>query len=161
MRIQSLRLFDVEIDSVFIRFPMDVREYFCYGTYTPHDLPFWKDGYWEASVATTGQIRGWSDIHKQWFSLNREFLDQGILTLSVRVEDRGCYRLHTTDSACIINVEKNYVPGFVLGDFSNHVEFEINADGVIVNFEKNLEEFVRNYCEDAVSTYTSFLLRNS
>ena len=68
--------------------------------------------------------------------------------LHMKVTDSGCYYALDQSGAVIGTLEQEYVPGCVPGSYGDYVELEINADGVVTNWELHPDEITGSFWPD-------------
>lgn len=94
----------------------------------PNDYPHRQDDVWTIEVdANCGQILNWP---------------KGVAPreISMKVCDLGTYVLRDESGECVHRIENGYVPSFIPGEDGDYVNFLIDENGVITNWDDACNE---------------------
>lgn len=121
-KVKSVRTETIEVAAVVMELPVlfDDED-------IPNDYPHRSGDKWNISVdAATGQIRDWPK------GVNPH-------NVNMKVCDAGSYCLLDEAGMMIALVEQDYVPDYIPGDLGDYVDFKIDENGVITNWDGDVE----------------------
>lgn len=116
---------EIEVDAVRVVVPVRYDE-----EDISNSFPLRSGKLWAATIdLATGKIREWPK-------------DAGAQSLNIKVVDEGCYYLMSGEKV-VASREQDYVPEFFPGDhYGDYICFEIGADGVIEDWDAEVDEVV-------------------
>ena len=126
MKITVNKPVEIEVDAIRVELP--VR----YGTENiPGDFPLRVGDTWRGTIdIATGKIREWPE--GQSGEMSMKVCDMGIYQLLSGDEEVGC-------------INENYVPDCIPGRYGDYVDFEIDANGVITNWNTDAKEVASSF----------------
>jgi len=121
-KVKSVRIETIEVSAVVMELPVLFND-----EDIPNDYPHRSGDKWNITVdAATGKIRDWP---------------KGVKSRNVRIKvhDAGSYCLLDEAGMMIALVEQDYVPDYIPGDLGDYVDFKIDENGVITNWDGDVE----------------------
>ncbi len=119
MKFTVKRPVEIDISYIYIEVPVRYDE-----EDIPNDFPLRVGDLWKATVEIdTGKIINWPAA-------------AGYRHIDMKVCDEGIYALQDAAGIEVARIDQDYVPDAVPGRYGDYIELEIDANGVITNWDK-------------------------
>lgn len=129
MTIEVMKPTHVEVDAIRCELPVRYEE-----EDIPNDFPMRKGDMWTVTIdLATHAIRGWPKGRAE--------------RVDMKVCDEGRYFLLSGDNI-VATRDRDYVPGCIPGRYGDYIEFEIDENGVLKNWDTGEFEIREGFFKD-------------